>query len=412
MSGNNAPTRRDFILTSAAAMSVAALPAKSYARVTGANDRIQLGLIGCGPYSLSDLYLFFWLRRTSHNCMVSAVCDIFRPHLELAVAKTEAQPATDYRRILDNNEIDGVIITTPDHWHARMAIDAAHAGKDIYLEAPMTRTWEEAIELHDAVVKNKVVFQCGAQLCSDDRYHQAKQILANGGIGQLLYTQASINRNSRVGFYNRRIWNDVNATSLDWKAWLGPAPDLALDPDRFVRWRKYWDYSGGVATNLLFNAIAAQFIAVGTQLPKRVSGSGGCYLERDGETPDTYFTTIDFDKFSCQITSCLGNEQPTPMAMFGHEGTIRIENTLEVVRERYYANEFKQREEQGLLNVVQSVRPDHVRNWLECLRSREKPVCNEAVAQAAMIAAHLGELSYRHNKVVLFDAEKRQIKSA
>lgn len=411
MSGSSAPTRREFILTSATAASLMALPASSYARVLGANDRIQLGLIGCGPYTLSDLYLFFWLRRTSHNCMVTSVCDIFRPHLETAVAKTEAKGASDYRQILDDNEIDGVIITTPDHWHARMAIDSAQAGKDVYLEAPMTRTWEEAVELHDAVVKNKVVFQCGAQLCSDDRYHQAKQIVANGGIGKLLYVQASVNRNSRVGFYNRRIWSDVSPKSLDWKAWLGPAPSVELNPDRFVRWRKYWDYSGGVATNLLFNAIASQMIAVGTQIPKRVSSGGGVYLEASSETPDTYFTTMDFDKFSCQITSCLGNEQPTPLAIYGHEGTIRIENTLDVVRERYFANEFKEREEKGLLNVVQTVRPDHVRNWLECLRSREKPVCHEGVAQAAMIAAHLGELSYRQNKMMLFDPEKRQLKA-
>jgi predicted dehydrogenase len=343
--------------------------------------------------------------------MVTSVCDIFRPHLETAVAKTEAKAASDYRQILDDDEIDGVIITTPDHWHARMAIDSAQAGKDVYLEAPMTRTWEEAVELHDAVAKNKVVFQCGAQLCSDDRYHQAKQIVANGGIGQLLYVQASVNRNSRVGFYNRRIWSDVSPKSLDWKAWLGPAPSVDLNADRFVRWRKYWDYSGGVATNLLFNAIASQLIAVGTQIPKRVSSGGGVYLEASSETPDTYFTTMDFDKFSCQITSCLGNEQPTPLAIYGHEGTIRIENTLNVVRERYFANEFKEREEKGLLNVVQTVRPDHVRNWLECLRSREKPVCHEGVAQAAMIAAHLGELSYRQSKTMLFDPEKRQLKA-
>ena len=392
-------------------MSVASLPASSYSRVAGANDRIRLGLIGCGPNTLSDLYLFFWLRRTSHNCLVTNVCDIFRPHLEVGAAKTEAQPVSDYRRILDNREIDGVIITTPDHWHARMGIEAAQAGKDIYLEAPMTRTWQEAVDLHDAVVKNKVVFQCGAQLCSDDRYHQAKQILASGGIGQLLYVQASVNRNSRVGFYNRRIWNDIGPDSLDWKAWLGPAPSIGLDPDRFVRWRKYWDYSGGVATNLLFNTIAAQLITVGIQIPHRVSSGGGSYLEADGETPDTYFTVLDFKGFTFQLSSCLGNEQTSPISMFGHEGTIRIENTLEVVRERYFTNEFKNREERGLLNVVQTVRPDHVRDWLECLRSREKPVCHEGVAQAAMIAAHLGELSYRQNKVMLFDAEKRQLKS-
>lgn len=403
----SSPTRRDFVLTSAAAMGIAALPAASYARVPGANDRLQIGLIGCGPYTIVDLYLFIWLRRTSHLCSVTHVCDVFAPHRETAAQKTGGEPTEDYRRILDDPGVDAVIIATPDHWHARMAIDAAEAGKDIYLEAPMTRTWQEAVDLHDAVKRNQVVFQCGAQLASDDRYHQAAQLVKAGAIGQVLFLQTMVSYNSRVGFYNRRIWNDISDETLNWNAWLGNAPKRPLDPERFVRWRKFWDYSGGVPTNLLFNSIAANLIAMGTSFPRRVASGGGRYLPTSGETPDTYFTTIDYEGFSMNITSCLGNELAWPTTIYGHEGSIRFQESLEMVRERYFVAEFKKREEQGLFNVVPTARPDHVRNWLECIRTREKPVCNEDVALSAMVAAHLGEMSFRDQRVYSFDGGKR-----
>ncbi len=401
-------TRRGFLASSAAAVSALALPAKSYARVPGANERIRLGLIGCGSYAIAELYLFVWLRRTSHNCQLTQVCDVFQPHLDVAINKTNAQGVTDYRKILDDKEIDAVMIATPDHWHARMATEAAGAGKDIYLEAPMCRTWKEAVEIHDAVQKNNVIFQCGAQLCSDDRYHQAKQIIDGGGIGKLMYVQSSFNRNSRIGFYNRRLWDEVSPKTLNWKAWLGPAPERPFDIERFVRWRKYWDYSGGTATNAIFHNVAAQLVATGTQLPRRVSGSGGRYLDDPGETPDTFFTTIDFENFSYQITSCLGNEQESPTTFFGHEGSIKVLESIQIVRERFFNKEYQERENEGRFNVVQTTRPDHVRNWLESLRNRQKGTCNEMIAQSAMIAVHLGELSYRQSRVLSFDADTRQ----
>jgi predicted dehydrogenase len=326
----------------------------------------------------------------------------------LAAEKTGGQPVKDYRQIIDSKEIDGVMIATPDHWHAKMAIDAAEAGKDIYLEAPMARTWKEATQIHDAVQKNNVIFQCGAQLCSDDRYHQARQIMEGGGIGKLMYVQSSFNRNSRIGFYNRRLWDEVSPSNLDWKAWLGPAPERPFDLERFVRWRKYWDYSGGTTTNALFHNVAAQLIATGNQLPRRVAGSGGRYLNDPGETPDTFFTTIDFQNFSFQITSCLGNEQEPPATFFGHEGSIKLMESIQIVRERFFSKEFQEREDEGLFNVVQTTRPDHVRNWIESLRTRQRPVCDESIAQSAMIAVHLGELSYRQSQVLSFNADTRQ----
>jgi predicted dehydrogenase len=328
--------------------------------------------------------------------------------LDVAVAKTGGAPVKEYRKILDDKNVDGVIIATPDHWHARMAVDAARAGKDIYLEAPMARTWKEAIEIHDAVQKNGVMFQCGAPLCSDDRYHQTKQIIDGGGIGRLLYVQSSFNRNSRVGFFNRRLWDDVSPTTLDWKGWLGPAPDRPFDIERFVRWRKYWDYSGGITTNAIFHNVAAQLVATGIQLPRRVSAGGGRYLDDTGETPDTFFSTIDYENFSFQITSCLGNEQESPPAFFGHEGSVKLLESPQIVRERFFTKEYQAREAEGLFNVVQTTRPDHVRNWLESMRTRQRPVCDETTAQAAMIAVHLGELSFRQSRVLSFDADTRQ----
>lgn len=403
------PTRRNFMLASAGLASAAAFPAASYARIPGANDRIRIGMIGVSPYILRNVHLFLWLRRKTHNCEVAAVCDVFRPHLELAVDKTGGRPVQDYRDVLDDAKISAVVIGTPDHWHARMALDAAAAGKDIYLEAPMTRTWQQAAEVRDAVVRHNLVFQCGAQLTSDDRYHQARQIVDAGAIGKILFARSIFARNSRMGFFDLPISAEVTPANLDWKAWLGPAEDCEFSAQRFVRWRKFWEYSGGPATNLLFENIAVLLIATGPRLPRRVVAAGGNYLKSSAEVPDTYFSIVDYGDYSYQLTACLGNEQGHPAAIRGHEGTIVFQDSIEVVRERYFRNEYLERERQGLFNVTKTTRPDHVTNWLECLRTREKPVCHEDLAQAAMIAAHLGERAFRENRAMLFDGHERKV---
>jgi predicted dehydrogenase len=402
------PSRREFLVASAAAAGSAALPAASYARIPGANDRIRIGMIGVSPYAIERIFLFLWLRRKSHNCEVASVCDVYEPNLRLAAEKTGAREAVrDYRRVLENREIDAVVVAAPDHWHAKMGIESAQAGKDVYLEAPFTRTWQEAVELREAVARHNIVLQCGAQAASDDRYHQARHLIEAGAVGALLYTHTVVAANSRMGYYNRPISAQATPANLDWRMWLGPAPYREFDADRFVRWRKYWDYSGGAAVNLVFPSIAAMLIAVGSRLPRRVSAGGGAYLPTTGETPDVYFATCDYADFSMQIQASLGNEQGRPTIIAGHEGTIRLVETVDVVRERYFATEYAQREAEGRLQAPSTARPDHVRNWLECLRTREKPVCHEGVAESAMIAAHLGELSYRENRTLLFDADLR-----
>lgn len=402
------PSRREFLVATAAAAGAAALPAASYARIPGANDRIRIGMIGTSPYAIEKIYLFLWLRRKSHNCEVAAVCDVYEPNLRLAAEKTGAREAVrDYRRVLENPEIDAVVVAAPDHWHAKMGIESAQAGKDVYLEAPFTRTWREAVELREAVARHNIVLQCGAQSASDDRYHQAKQLIEAGAVGPLLYARSAVAANSRMGYYNRPVSAQASPANLDWRMWLGPAPYREFDADRFVRWRKYWDYSGGAAVNLLFPSIAAMLIAVGNRLPRRVAAGGGAYLATTGETPDVYFAAYDYENFTMQFQACLGNEQGHPPIIAGHEGTIRFVETVEVVRERYFATEYAQREAEGLLQAPSTARPDHVRNWLECLRTREKPVCHEGVAESAMIAAHLGESAYRENRTLLFDADLR-----
>lgn len=405
----SSPTRREFLIGSAGATCLAALPARSYARVLGANDRIRIGMIGTSPYTLEKVYLFLWLRKKSHNCAVTAVCDVYEPNLRLASEKTGGKPVKDYRRILDDPDIDAVVIAAPDHWHAKMAIAAAEAKKGVYLEAPFTRTWEEAVELRTVLSRNKTVFQCGAQFTSDDRYHQARQLVDGGAIGTLLYCQTIVAMNSRMGYYNRPVSSEVTPANLDWRMWLGPAPYHDFDADRFVRWRKYWDYSGGVAANLLFQSIAVLLVAIGNRVPRRVTSGGGAYLPTSGESPDTYFSVVDYPDCSLQLSGCLGNEQSHPTVIRGHEGSIRFEESIEIVRERYFVKEYNEREAKGLFNVTETTRPDHVRNWLECLRTGEQPVCHEEIAEAATIAAHLGELAYRKNRTMLFDSARRRL---
>src|SRR5262249_10201265 len=197
-----------------------------------------------------------------------AVSDVYGKRLRLAKEAVEAKDNTvkcgaylDYRELLNRDDLDAVLIATPDHWHAPIAIEAMHKGKDVYLEKPMTKTVEEAKEIYEPTQQTKRVLQVGSQTTSLDQWIKARKALQDGLIGKLIMSQGSFHRNSKEGEWNWPI--DKNAGPdksgddfIDWKMWLGNAPKRAFDADRFFRFRKYWDYSGGIATDLFYHIMA------------------------------------------------------------------------------------------------------------------------------------------------------------
>lgn len=402
-------SRRDFLKGSAAAGAAVGLglygsqAAMASPRVLGANDRILVGFIGCGnrgTYHLNSLV--GKSKDPANKVAVVAVCDIYEARKQRAKDKTGGEVYHDYRKLLERPDIDAVVIATPDHWHARMAIDAMEAGKDVYLEKPVTYTWQEAKEVAAVVKRTGRVLQVGAQSCSDDRWWQANKAIKEGAIGKVLWSSTGYCRNSTRGEWNYPIDEGANPDNLDWKAFLGSAPNRPFDKERYFRWRKYWDYSGGIATDLFYHQLSHMQIALGPEFPRRVSAGGGIYVQHDRDVPDTFHMIIDYPTdHSVVLSSSMANRQGVTELIRGHEATIYFEDPGIVIRPE---DEFKEQRQE--IQVAREPRLGHMENFLDCVRTRNKPHLDADTAYKIMVAIRLGVESYRKEKVMRFDSEK------
>jgi len=240
-------TRRDFVRTAAAATSL--LSARSYSQVVGAGERIRIGVIGCGGMAGYHMQTLVKMREKD-NLDILGVCDIWRKRLDEAAKTTGGTPYEDYRRLLEIKDIDYVLIATPEHWHARITMDAAAAGKHIYCEKPMTRTADEAKKVVAAVKRAGVKMQVGVQGMSDDSYEVAARHVKEGALGDVVIAQIDYSRNHRDDFMVDKIDPDAKpGVNLDWDAWLGSARKRPWDAERYFHWRRYWDYSTGIASD-------------------------------------------------------------------------------------------------------------------------------------------------------------------
>ncbi|HWD98236.1 MAG TPA: Gfo/Idh/MocA family oxidoreductase, partial [Bryobacteraceae bacterium] len=320
--------RRDFLknataLGAASTLTQAALAARPAARVSnkvvGANDRINVGVIGCGSRG-SGVAKDFAKAGETHNARVAMVCDVYRKRANEAAEHHGVKGVLDYREVLDNPEIDAVYIATPDHWHAPIAIAAMHSGKDVYVEKPMVHTIEEARQLVMTVRETRRVLQVGSQTTSGDQWAKARKAIQDGMIGKMIMSQGSYHRNSFDGEWNWPI--DMAAGPdkkgedyIDWKMWLGSAPARPWNADRYFRFRKYWDYSGGIATDLFYHVVAPMNICWGEpQFPSKVVAGGGIYEFHDErEVPDTFHLIGEYPKgHSIVLSSSMANSQHIP----------------------------------------------------------------------------------------------------
>ncbi len=406
---------------------LAALPPQG--RVAGANDRINIGIIGVGTRGGGLLRQLVRMSEKNDKIKIVAVCDVYEKRKREAQERSKAEFATlDYRELLDRKDIDVVIIATPDHWHAKMANEAMDRGKDVYLEKPMTHTLEEARQVWQMSVQSKRVLQVGSQTTSADQWWKARKVIQDGLIGQLLMSQGSYHRNSREGEWNWTIDPEAGPEGkgdnyIDWKMWLGAAPKRAFDADRFFRFRKYWDYSGGIATDLFYHVVAPLNICWGeAQFPYRVCGMGGIYVFKDREVPDTFTLTADYAKgHSLVLSSSMANSTHIPGLIRGHEGTIvmvdhgRFEGQTDhitVTGEPRFKEEFTKRTggEMKLVIPVEDKGPDaHMQNFLDSVRSREKPTLDALTGYKAMVTIQMGVDSYREGRILYWDEAKHKV---
>jgi predicted dehydrogenase len=370
---------------------------------------------------------------------VVAVCDVWEKRLEAAKNRSGADGYRDYRKLLERKDVDAVVLATPDHWHAKISIEAMEAGKDVYCEKPMTLYWEQAKAVAETARRTGRIFQCGAQSASEDRWWKAQELIRRGVVGHLIWTHGGAFRNDPHGDWNWYIDPSANPTNLDWDMWLGwrwgLAPKRPWEPERYFRFRKFWDYSGGLATDLLYHTLSHLAIALGPEFPHRVVATGGNYvftLENDNrEVPDTFHMTIDYPSgHTVSLYATQVNQTGVPDLIRGQYATMYFEGPGIVIRpeppfryemaERARAGEFeglkvvyardnRGREYVERIEVGQEPRAEHMNNFLDCVQSRQSPHLNADIAYKVMVAIALGVLSYRERKVKLFDPRREMV---
>jgi predicted dehydrogenase len=415
-------TRRDFVKTTAAA---AALTALSASRVLGANERIKMGAIGVGGMGTGHVGGLV-KRAKDDNVQLLAVCDVYQRRVTRAKNICKGEGFLDYRKIIDNKDIDAVMIATPDHWHAKISIDALESGKHVYVEKPMTHTVEQAIKLRNVVRKTKKVLQVGPQGTGGDGYWQANTAIRAGRIGKVTWAHASYNRNARTCLFNTHQKIDPTAGPdktgedfIDWDTWLGHkhglAPKIDWNPEHFFRFRKYWPYNGGVATDLLYHKLAPLLLAIAGpdgEYPLRVNASGGLYIEKDGrDIPDVFMLTADYpSEWSIFLVSTLTNDAGIPDRVYGKFGTMELGGDPQLKFNGDFKDEFKAANDgKEDARIATKPRRDQVGNFLDVIRGGGPLHCNVELGAATMVAIKLAVESYRQRKTMTWDGKAERV---
>ncbi len=400
-------SRRSFVTGSLAA---AAVTAASSRQVLGANNRLRIAVIGCGGLAMGAHVPSLMKMNESDNIEIAAVCDVYQKRLDNAAAVTGAKPYKDYRAILDQKDIDYVTIVTPEHWHAKMTLDAADAGKHIYCEKPMTWSIDEARKVVAKIKQTGLKMQVGVQGMSDDSYETALKYVKEGALGKVVQAQIDYSRNYKNDFWTSEMDKDIQpGVNLDWNAWLGPAPKRPFDPQRYFHWRRYWDYSGGIATDLFVHRITRILKALDLKFPDRVVGTGGKWFFTDSvaEIPDTFNMMCDYPGgISVVVLSSMANDTPIPHVIRGHEATLQFNRDGFVIRPQRGFDE-------GRTEIVHKKTGGeditlHHRNLQDAIRNGAALKCDSMLGYYGVAAVRLAVESYRRSKYMKWDPRRER----
>ncbi|MGO9261630.1 MAG: Gfo/Idh/MocA family protein [Bryobacteraceae bacterium] len=387
-----------------------ALTALGASRVAGASDRIRLGMIGTGGRGRQDLGTF--LKQPDVDPV--AVCDLYDPFRDKAIEMAEGRPKAfrDFRQVLEQKDIDAVIVATPDHWHALIAIAACEAGKDVYCEKPLSLTVVEGRRMVEAARKHGRVFQTGSQQRSGAHYAQAVKLIRDGGIGEVHRIQAGMQRNIFPGLKPTEMASGIRP-GFDWTMWLGPAPQRPFDPFRCIyNFRWFWDYSGGQMTNWGAHHLdIARWIA-GADAPTEVAGFGGRYALTDGgETPDIQQVTYQFPKVVINWTvSEIAEGKPVTLEIYGTKGMLTLlRSGFQVTPENIGSGKDRKPAMEPLQARGGDLDSAHARNFLDCVKSRQRPNADVEEGHRSAVMCHLGNISTRLGRSLRWDAATEQI---
>ncbi len=409
-------TRRTFLKAAAMSAAGAGLPASamSYRRILGANDRIRLGIIGMGRRGMRLLDQSM----KEPDTEIAALSDVYAPNLERAQsAAPQAAAYKDFRRIVDNTEIDAVVIATPDHWHALPTVMACQAGKDVYVEKPTAVTIKESRAMVEAGRRHGRIVQVGVQQRSDLHFQKARDIVRSGQLGEITYVRTWIySRTNPEGIGNPG--HGTPPAGLDWDLWLGPAPEVPYNVNRFgiildeenrytrwATWRYFWDYGGGLMTDWGVHLLDIVLWALEAGYPESVSAAGGKFVLKDNrETPDTLHVTYRYPEFVCVFENRMMNNEG------GHHGIAfyGTEASLVVSRGGYTLTPQEGSDvEPERMEPVDGSR-SHVADFLDAMRTRERPIAGIEDGHLSSAVAMLGNVAYRTGRQLRWDANNEQ----
>jgi predicted dehydrogenase len=400
-------SRRHFVQSVAAA---SLLSARGSAATAGSNDRIRIGVIGAGVQATDHMQNLVKMRE-GDNLEIVSVCDIYDKRLDKAAQLTGGAPVKDYRKILDNKDIDYVLIATPEHWHFQMAMEALDAGKHVYVEKPMTQNIAQGRKLLDKVKATGRKLQVGVQGMSDESYAVAYEHVKAGELGTVVLAQIDYSRNYKEDFWAGDDYPiDADAkpgVNLNWEAWLGPAPKRPWDPERYFRWRRYWDYSGGIATDLFIHRASRLIKALNLSFPDYVVATGGKFQYKDSlaEIPDTFNVLADYQGGpTMQLISSMGNDTAVDHLIRGHKATLYFTPTGFTIKPQEEFGKDMQPisyEKKGAEDLTL-----HHRNLQAAIRENQPLNCDATLGLYGVVLCDMAVESYRKRQYLKWDKEK------
>lgn len=412
-------SRRNFLKSAGVALTAA----PAVVPALGADKKLNIAWIGTGTRGNYLMQRFFAVPANKEEVDVVAVCDAYKGYIarsrDLIQSNGGKPPKTyeDYRQLLADPSIDAVVIATPEHLHYPMFMAAIKAGKNVYVEKPLAHTIEEGAEMVKAWQKSGKVVQVGTQNRSNTLYQKAKEMIAQGMIGDIHYVRAYWYRNSldTDPAWRYVIPPDASTDNTAWDRFQeGVKNKRAFDKQRFYQWRLYWDYSGGISTDLLVHQTDITNYVCGKTVPLSCAASGGIYrwTQDDRDVPDTFSALYEYpDKFHINYSSYFGNDHYGYGENFmGNEGTIEVLNRQVL---NFYPETFRGKAPEKI-KARQEVHIElpgndhkaveaHIRNFVEAVQGKTKVIADPIIGQQAAVGGHMATLSYRNNKKIYWD---------
>lgn len=444
--------RREFIKRSAVTGAGAGLTLgmsrraeAAFDNTDGPNERVTLGFIGTGARAHEVLDVVMKIP----GFEVVALCDAYKGRLDHAVEKTKgrAKAYKDHRELLTQPGVDAVYIGTPDHLHKQHVIAALEAGKDVYVEKPLSYTVGEGIEIIAAVKKSGRILQVGSQNISSPAQIKAREIVASGRLGQITMIRATVNRNTAAGAWIYPIPPDANPETVNWDMFLGPAPKRQFSLERFFRWRCYEDYSGGMATDLFVHVMTTIHFVMGAQAPDMVMAAGSLYRWKESrDVPDTLDAIMQYPEgFTVNLSGMFNNQSAGErgIQILGTKGALTLgrelvfmpDNPIEDngwivdswpsdLQKAYYddpkviAAEMPQRWDPKVIEgeerwsgVGRDSLTLHFENFHKAIRERKQPVEDVYAGHRAAAVTHMINLSVKNKKQVFWDRSRDNVKA-